>query len=74
VAQGTVLRWFDSKGYGFIRPNDGSVDVFVHASQLRSIGLSMLTEGTVIEFDTAPSPRSNREMAVNIRVIKETVS
>ncbi len=49
---GTV-KWFDeSKGYGFIAPEDGSNDVFVHYSTIETKGFRTLTEGQKVEFDS----------------------
>jgi cold shock protein len=51
MPQGTV-KWFDSvKGFGFIQPNDGSKDAFVHISAVERAGLSNLSEGQVVNFD-----------------------
>lgn len=48
---GTV-KWFnDSKGYGFIAPDDGSKDVFVHHSNIAGSGFKSLTEGAKVEFE-----------------------
>ncbi len=50
--QGTV-KWFnDSKGFGFITPDDGSKDVFVHFSAITSSGFRSLQEGDRVEFET----------------------
>jgi cold shock protein len=47
-----VVKWFNStKGYGFIKPNDGTTDVFVHISAVEKSGLGSLTEGQTISFD-----------------------
>ena len=52
MASGTV-KWFnDSKGYGFIQPEDGGKDVFVHFSQIAGEGFKTLTEGAKVEFET----------------------
>jgi CspA family cold shock protein len=52
VASGTV-KWFnDSKGYGFIAPEDGSKDVFVHHSNIAGDGFKSLSEGAKVEFET----------------------
>jgi cold shock protein len=50
--QGTV-KWFnDAKGFGFITPDDGSKDVFVHHSSITSQGFRSLSEGDRVEFET----------------------
>ncbi len=51
MAIGTV-KWFNtSKGFGFIQPDDGSKDVFVHISAVERAGLSTLNEGQKVEFE-----------------------
>ncbi|HWX77144.1 MAG TPA: cold-shock protein [Candidatus Acidoferrales bacterium] len=51
MALGTV-KWFNSqKGYGFIQPQDGGKDVFVHISAVEKAGLSGLNEGQVVEYE-----------------------
>jgi cold shock protein len=51
MATGTV-KWFnDAKGYGFIQPEDGSKDVFVHHSNIAGNGFKSLTEGAKVEFE-----------------------
>jgi len=52
MATGTV-KWFnDAKGYGFIAPEDGSKDVFVHFSNIAGDGFKSLSEGAKVEFET----------------------
>jgi CspA family cold shock protein len=52
MASGTV-KWFnDSKGYGFIAPDEGSKDVFVHHSSIAGEGFKTLAEGAKVEFET----------------------
>ena len=52
MASGTV-KWFnDGKGYGFITPDEGTKDVFVHFSAVTGEGFKSLTEGTRVEFET----------------------
>jgi CspA family cold shock protein len=51
MATGTV-KWFNpTKGYGFIQPQDGGKDVFVHISAVERAGLSSLNEGQVVEYE-----------------------
>jgi len=51
MANGTV-KWFnDAKGYGFIAPEDGSKDVFVHHSSIQGEGYKSLAEGAKVEYD-----------------------
>jgi CspA family cold shock protein len=51
MATGTV-KWFsDAKGYGFITPEDGGKDLFVHFSQISGDGFKTLTEGAKVEFE-----------------------
>jgi CspA family cold shock protein len=60
---GTVKFYNDQKGYGFIQPEDGSKDVFVHASALERAGMSALSEGQKVSFDVQEDRRSGK-MAV----------
>ena len=65
MANGTV-KWFNSqKGFGFIAPEQGSKDVFVHISALERAGLQQLDDGQVVTFDIE-SGRDGRESATNI--------
>jgi cold shock protein len=69
MAQGTV-KWFsDQKGYGFIQPDDGSKDVFVHIKQVESAGMRSLNEGQKIAFDVVPNPKTGKSSAENLRAV-----
>lgn len=57
---GTVKFYNDQKGYGFIQPEDGSKDVFVHATALERAGMSGLSEGQKVEFETEIDKRSGK--------------
>ena len=57
MAQGTV-KWFNAdKGYGFIAPDDGSADVFVHHSAIQIDGYRSLLENQRVEYTTAAGPK-----------------
>jgi len=60
MTNGTVKFYNDTKGYGFIQPDDGSKDVFVHATALERAGLRGLREGQKVAFDTQTDPRSGK--------------
>jgi len=66
MATGTV-KWFNgTKGYGFIQPDDGSKDVFVHVSAVERAGLSDLREGQKVEFDLERG-QQGKTSAVNLK-------
>lgn len=67
MATGTV-KWFNpTKGYGFIQPQDGSKDVFVHISAVERAGLQSLAEGQVVEYELVPG-RDGKSSAENLQV------
>ena len=66
MTTGTV-KWFDpAKGYGFIEPEDGSKDVFVHKSALNNSGIDNLEEGQSISFEI--TEENGKSSAVNLKV------
>jgi cold shock protein len=63
--QGTV-KWFnDAKGFGFITPDDGSKDVFVHHTAITSQGFRSLSEGDRVEFQTEQGAKGPQATQVN---------
>ena len=66
MATGTV-KWFNStKGYGFIQPQDGGKDVFVHISAVEKAGLSGLNEGQKVDYELVSN--RGKQSAENLRV------
>ena len=64
MAKGTI-KWFsDQKGYGFITPEDGKKDIFVHFSALQGEGFKTLAEGEQVSFDVTSGPKG--EQAANV--------
>lgn len=69
MATGTV-KWFNpDKGYGFIQPDAGGGDVFVHISALESSGLHSLNDGQKVSFEVKMDPRKGKESAVNLKTL-----
>jgi len=64
---GTVKFYNEQKGYGFITPDDGGKDIFVHVTALEQSGMGQLTEGVRISFDTEPDKRGKGPKAVNLQ-------
>ena len=64
---GTVKFYNEQKGFGFIQPDNGSKDVFVHATALERAGLRALHEGQKVAFDTAEDRRSGKIAVNNIQ-------
>ena len=69
MPNGTV-KWFNAtKGYGFIQPEDGSADVFVHISAVERAGMSNLKEGQKLSFETERDPRKGKTSAVDLKAL-----
>jgi cold shock protein len=67
VSMGTV-KWFNAtKGFGFIQPDDGGNDVFVHISAVERAGLGTLREGQKISYEIVADRRSGKSSADNLR-------
>jgi cold shock protein len=66
MATGTV-KWFNTtKGFGFIQPDDGGSDVFVHISAVERAGMRGLNEGQKISFELEKDRKTGRNSAVNL--------
>ncbi len=64
MTKGTV-KWFsDQKGYGFITPEDGAKDVFVHYSVIKTEGFKTLHEGDVVQYETTQGPKGDQAQNV----------
>ena len=68
MTTGTVKFYNGQKGFGFIQPDDGGKDVFVHATALERAGLRTLVEGQKVSFDIQEDPRTRKVSASNLKV------
>lgn len=67
MATGTV-KWFnESKGFGFITPDDGSKDVFVHFSAINGTGFKKLEEGQLVSYEVEQGPKGPQASHVSVR-------
>ncbi|WP_201841760.1 cold-shock protein [Microvirga zambiensis] len=67
MAKGTVKWYNETKGYGFIQPDSGGKDVFVHASALERAGMRGLVEGQKISYEVEADRRTGKESATNLQ-------
>ncbi len=67
MATGTVKWYNETKGYGFIQPDSGGKDVFVHATALERAGLRGLVEGQKISYEVEADRRTGKESATNLQ-------
>jgi cold shock protein len=69
MPKGTV-KWFNpDKGFGFIQPDDGGGDAFVHISAVERSGLNDLREGQKLEFELLPDRKSGKMSAENLKIL-----
>jgi cold shock protein len=66
--KGTVKFFNTAKGYGFITPDDGGKDVFVHVTAVQRAGIPELTEGTKLTFEVQPDKRGRGPQAVELQL------
>ena len=70
MSTGTV-KWFNGqKGFGFIQPDDGSKDVFVHISAVERAGMNNLNEGQKIGYEVVADRRTGKSSADNLRTVQ----
>lgn len=69
MQNGTVKFYNEQKGYGFIAPDGGAKDVFVHATALERAGIRGLSEGQKVSFDTEVDRRSGKPAVNNIELL-----
>ena len=67
MATGTVKWYNETKGYGFIQPDNGGKDVFVHATALERAGMRGLAEGQKISYEVEADRRTGKESATNLQ-------
>lgn len=67
MAKGTVKWYNETKGYGFIQPEEGGPDVFVHATALERAGMRSLREGQQIDYELQTDQRSGKKSAQNLQ-------
>jgi CspA family cold shock protein len=67
--QGKVKFFNDTKGYGFLTPDAGGKDVFLHVSALRNAGLQSVSEGQRLEFDAVPAANGKGDQAERVRLV-----
>jgi CspA family cold shock protein len=66
---GTVKFFNVQKGFGFISPEDGSEDVFVHVSAVERAGMTTLNEGQRLSFDVVKDPKKGKTNAQNLKAV-----
>jgi CspA family cold shock protein len=68
MATGTVKWYNETKGYGFIQPDNGGKDVFVHATAVERAGMRGLAEGQKISYEVEADRRTGKESATNLQM------
>jgi len=67
MASGTIGRYFDQKGFGFIKPDAGEKDLFVHITEVKTEGISSLTEGQRVTYEEIEGQKGPK--AVNVEIV-----
>ena len=69
MSQTGIVKFFNNdKGFGFIKPDDGGADIFVHISAVQASGLNGLTENQKVVYETEPDNRGKGPKAVNLQL------
>ncbi len=69
MSQTGIIKFFNpEKGYGFIKPDDGGRDIFVHITAVEQAGLTTLAEGAKVTFEIEPDKKGKGPKAVNLKV------
>lgn len=72
MAETGIVKFFNTdKGFGFIKPDNGESDIFVHISALKDSGLEFLEENQKVSFETEPDRRGKGPKAVNLAIVAE---
>lgn len=69
MTTGTVKFFNSTKGFGFIQPDDGSTDVFVHISAVERAGMDSIAEGQKLSFDVVKDNRNGKSAAENLQAV-----
>lgn len=70
MSQSGIVKFFNAdKGYGFIKPDDGGPDIFVHITAVQASGLTGLSENQKVSYETEPDRRGKGPKAVNLQVL-----
>jgi cold shock protein len=71
MRQSGIVKFFNqAKGFGFIIPDGGGADVFVHISAVQRSGLETLPDGTRVSFETEPDKRGKGPKAINLQMVQ----
>ncbi len=71
MTKGTVKFFNMAKGFGFIQPEDGSKDAFVHISALERSGIDSLSEGQAVEYEILTDQKTGKQAAENLSILAE---
>jgi cold shock protein len=67
--RGIIKKFFPDRGYGFVKPDDGGADVFLHQATLTYCNIASVQEGDAVIFEVGKSPRSGRDQVTDIKLV-----